>query len=314
MTKYSVIIPAYNIEKYIPKLLSYINKIRYKRDDIEFILINDGSKDDTHELLNKNQYIQYIRQANQGVSSARNQGLKLSKGEYILFLDADDMYSDKIFSLLDTVLIDNNTIDICFFNYSLNDKSMNKNFEERYYNKETILELFFQRIFNFHVCSICLRKDFIDKKNILFKNDFAWGEDIHFVLNALINTEKDVYYLNKILFDYNLHPKGTMHSVITYDKAISLYLFDDIEEDINLIPNIRHVFSYYRQRYYVFMIKKALTNNIDSVETLLLYKKRLEVLNEKIPIKAPLTFKLARLAIIEFSSFVFYVIKIKSKL
>lgn len=91
MSKVSVIIPTYNREKYISEAIDSVLNQTYK--DYEIIVVDDGSTDKTKEVLTKyNDKIRYFYQENQGVSVARNKGIKESKGDYIAFLDADDMW------------------------------------------------------------------------------------------------------------------------------------------------------------------------------------------------------------------------------
>ena len=97
--KLSVIIPIYNVEKYLEETLkSVIEQTLGFENNIEMILVNDGSPDNSEEicLRYKEKYpenIVYIKQKNGGVSSARNTGAKVAKGEYINFLDSDDILS-----------------------------------------------------------------------------------------------------------------------------------------------------------------------------------------------------------------------------
>lgn len=88
----SIIIPAYNAEKILPKCLDSILSQTYK--DFEVILINDGSKDRTGEVADgyaaKDDRIKVIHKTNGGVSSARNEGLKIAAGEWVAFIDSDD--------------------------------------------------------------------------------------------------------------------------------------------------------------------------------------------------------------------------------
>lgn len=93
--KVSVIIPVYNVEKYLDDCLE--NVVNQTLQDIEIICINDGSTDNSLEILrkyeNKDERVKIIDKENGGLSSARNAGIKEAKGEYILFLDSDDMVS-----------------------------------------------------------------------------------------------------------------------------------------------------------------------------------------------------------------------------
>ena len=92
--KISVIVPCYNVEGYIKKGLDSL--INQTLKEIEIILINDGSTDDTINILReyekKDKRIIIIDKKNEGVSKARNDGLKISTGEYIAFMDSDDWY------------------------------------------------------------------------------------------------------------------------------------------------------------------------------------------------------------------------------
>lgn len=87
MPKFSIIIPVYNVEKYINKCLESV--FNQTEDDYEVIVVNDGTQDKSIELI-KDYNIKIINQKNQGLSQARNKGAKLAKGEYLIFLDSDD--------------------------------------------------------------------------------------------------------------------------------------------------------------------------------------------------------------------------------
>lgn len=94
--KVSVIIPAYNSEQFIGETLDCL--VRQTLDDIEAVIINDGSTDSTQSIIDsysdKYPWIKSYYQENAGVSAARNNGLKKATGKYVVFLDADDTYSD----------------------------------------------------------------------------------------------------------------------------------------------------------------------------------------------------------------------------
>lgn len=100
--KVSVIIPVYNVEKFLPKCLDSLLNQTIK--DLEFICINDGSTDNSSEILkrysNKDPRIKIINQDNLGVSAARNAGIKIATGKYIGFIDSDDWVDNNYFELL----------------------------------------------------------------------------------------------------------------------------------------------------------------------------------------------------------------------
>ena len=93
--KLSIIVPVYNVEKYIRPCIESIFKQRLDDKDFEVIIVNDGTEDRSMEvitdIINTHQNIRIINQKNQGLSVARNNGLEIANGKYILFIDSDDM-------------------------------------------------------------------------------------------------------------------------------------------------------------------------------------------------------------------------------
>ena len=101
--KYSVIIPVYNAQKTLKRCLDSL--LGQAREDVEIILINDGSSDRSGAIIEdyRNRYpnIRAVAQENSGVSAARNRGLDEAKGTYITFVDSDDYVSDDYFRVMD---------------------------------------------------------------------------------------------------------------------------------------------------------------------------------------------------------------------
>ena len=98
MPKVSVIVPVYNVEKYIEKCLNSL--LNQTLEDIEIIIVNDGSTDNSKKIIEKylnNKNIVYIEKENGGLSSARNYGIPYAKGEYIGFIDSDDYVENTMF-------------------------------------------------------------------------------------------------------------------------------------------------------------------------------------------------------------------------
>ena len=97
--KFSIIIPAYNVADYLENCVESILKQTY--DNYEIIIVDDGSTDETgkvaDELLKQSKQINVVHQSNGGASKARNTGMKRATGDYILFLDGDDFWSDSHF-------------------------------------------------------------------------------------------------------------------------------------------------------------------------------------------------------------------------
>lgn len=114
--KISIIIPAYNIEKYIIRCLRSVAAQDY--DNFEAVIINDGSTDDTERLINEfitdKPNFRMISQANGGLSCARNKGIDVSTGDYIMFLDGDDELAAGALGEM-THEIENNELDALYF-------------------------------------------------------------------------------------------------------------------------------------------------------------------------------------------------------
>ena len=100
----SIIVPVYNVEKYVKKCILSLVRQTYK--NIEILIIDDGTKDKSIDIIRniKDKRIRIIHQKNGGVSSARNNGLEHAKGEYIVFVDSDDFvakdYIEYLYSLI----------------------------------------------------------------------------------------------------------------------------------------------------------------------------------------------------------------------
>lgn len=115
----SVIVPVYNVERYLERCLNSILKQTYTR--FELLLINDGSTDNSAQICEdyakKDSRIRVIHQENAGPSAARNKGIELSRGDYITFIDSDDFVEDYYLQNLYTALIKNDAdISVCNFN------------------------------------------------------------------------------------------------------------------------------------------------------------------------------------------------------
>ena len=127
MPKLSIIVPVYNVETYIKKCIESILSQTFK--DFEVIIIDDGSPDNCgliiDEYAQKDSRIVPIHQLNKGVSAARNEGLKVAKGEYIGFVDPDDWIEPEMYSILINS-IESNHCDIASCSWMVNDSNGNE--------------------------------------------------------------------------------------------------------------------------------------------------------------------------------------------
>jgi len=214
--KISVIVPVYNTSQYIPECLDSIFSQDF--NDFEVICINDGSTDDSEKILEqyKKKYnnIKILYEDNQGLSAARNLGIKNSSGKYILFVDSDDKVQPNAFKKVyeKAELMES---DILGFNYTDQLGNVRKTKSVEYKNGlldgSTFYMLYFDANKDFPLSSVCLylfRKSFIDKYNFRFKHGI-YHEDEHFFIRALIKCKK-IYYYNEPLYFYRIEREGSI--------------------------------------------------------------------------------------------------------
>lgn len=186
--KISIIIPCYKAVKTLGGCLDSIKAQTFT--DWEVILINDGSPDETGDICNyyasKNTKIQVIHQENKGVSAARNLGIKLSKSEYITFIDADDYINEDFLQNL----IQNTDADFTLCGFK---SSMGINFipKPSYYNKEELNQNIQYVIEDPYLlyspwCKL-FKRDIINKYNIYFDTNLRLGEDTIFCYTYLLH-------------------------------------------------------------------------------------------------------------------------------
>lgn len=215
--KVSILVPAYNVEKYIEKsLLSIINQTF---NDYELIIINDGSTDNTeytikNVLKNTNIKWKLINKENGGVSSARNKGIMESTGEKILFIDPDDIISPNfIESLYNNSIKYNADISICGYKFikNLDERIEDSNNQVSIFSKQEMLRHFLYRDISFLVVTMLIDKKIVLENNITFNQRINFSEDQIFMWDVILNSEK-IVYTNNPLYGYYLRENSTMTS------------------------------------------------------------------------------------------------------
>jgi len=199
MPKISVIIPAYNVEKYIEKNLKSLKDQTFK--DFEAIIINDGSTDNTEKIIKevlqdtKFQW-KLINQENQGVSATRNRGIIESKGEYISFLDSDDYYHPTFLEKMYNKGKEKN-YDVVFCNYALvtekgkiiSIRKQPTEFIDVSLDGKKVLELVLENKLSICTASYICKKDIIIHNKILYTKGSLLGEDQEFWMKVLFHAE-----------------------------------------------------------------------------------------------------------------------------
>lgn len=126
--KFSIIIPVYNVEKYLSDCLDSILRQTYK--NFEVIVVNDGSPDNSQDIIDKyakkDARIKPFKKKNGGISDARNYGISKAKGEYFIFVDSDDTINDKLLEVLDEEINKHEKIDLIKYQIQIEGKSVTK--------------------------------------------------------------------------------------------------------------------------------------------------------------------------------------------
>lgn len=238
--KISVIIPVYNVEKYIKQCLDSVINQTYK--NLEIIVVNDGTRDNSMKIVEKylsDKRIKVINKENGGLSSARNVGLKNVTGEYIFFLDSDDYLLDNAFENLIKEICGE---DIIFGEFILftNKKEMIKLENDMFVSNNKVEKgfLFFTNEWEINVWNKLYKTKFIKEKKLNFIEGII-NEDQDFGFISLILAEK-VKFIKKNTYIYRSMREGSITSTLTKEKENIAYLkiiekFEKfLKEEINL--------------------------------------------------------------------------------
>lgn len=226
MKRLSIIIPAYNCEKFIKQCIDSLSIAD------EIIVVNDGSTDNTYNVLKEYSNIKLLNIDNHGVSYARNLGIRNATCEYIMFVDADDYLLDcsTIFSDVDF----NNLYDILYFSENLN-LNMDKNllFEHISGIKQPCLAGPVSKLY---------RREFLINNNLYFKDDLINGEDMLFNIECLSKAKKYLI-LNKSFYMYrqviSSATKSFNAKIMESDKKFITYL-KKVLFNVNIDNNLKN--------------------------------------------------------------------------
>ena len=230
MPKVSVIMPIYNKAERLSFSIESI--LAQSFTDFELIMINDGSTDDSHDIAveykRKDSRIIYFKQRNQGVSVTRNNAIDLARGEYIAFLNADDILHPEF---LAKMVWKSGGENVCYCgHYCVTEKGRKKarlNFEEG-----DILSDFLLNTCNPHLNSWLIKKSFLDDYGIRFSPGVSWGEDMIFFSKVLVN-DTDVIAYQDYLTEYHIGQPGSR----------SENAMDTIKRDIEWMGIVKHYIS-----------------------------------------------------------------------
>ena len=240
----SVIVPVYNVEKYLEKCLDSITRQTY--ENLEIILVDDGSTDDSGRMIDeykkgtKDKRIRIIHKKNGGLSSARNAGLELMKGEWVVFVDSDDYISRDFVETLYNLAIKNNAeIATCSFESFSDDGSILKKSPSwpngAMSGTEAINDMFANKRPAYIWLSM-FRAELFVKNDILFPEGREF-EDIATRVKLLYFAKK-VAFSNKRLYSYLIRGgsiTGKKFSKTRYDDFLAA--LNDVETFLYGIQN-----------------------------------------------------------------------------
>ena len=233
--KVSIIIAAYNIQDYIMRCMKSV--INQTFENIEIIVVNDGSTDNTLRILEQlekhDDRIRVITQKNKGLMEARKTGLRYSTGEYLLFIDGDDWLELDCIEKLYNSAIEQN-VDILIYNFfRCYDNSRKLGLGFNYKDNNIILNplksLFIGNI-SPSIWTKFIRKEFIENNNVQFPEDISFAEDLATVSSLFIFKPK-IGVLSESLYNYYQREdsitKQVSPKILEVNKAI-LFIKDQL--------------------------------------------------------------------------------------
>lgn len=241
----SIIVPFYNVEKYLGTCLNSLLNQDITINDYEIVLINDGSTDRSLEIadsfVKRYENVQLFSQENIGVGSARNKGIKSARGKYLMFVDADDyVQTGCIGSLIECM--ESNSLDLLRFNYYAingNGQIIGKTKNSTYsiaYNKDVVNGETFLTDYLGWACyawSFLYNTSFISKNDLYF-NPSIFFEDVDWLVKVLTLANR-VLSIDKEIYVY-LQRQGSITQSIQTEKKNKV-----ISDKLFIIENLKHL-------------------------------------------------------------------------
>ncbi|MCC0727049.1 FkbM family methyltransferase [Clostridioides sp. ZZV14-6045] len=280
--KVSIIIPVYNVEKYLEQCL--YSAVNQTLKDIEIIVVNDGSTDSSLEILDKykNENIIIINQVNKGLAGARNSGLKFARGEYVYFLDSDDYIELNTMEVCYNTARKNNSEIIVFDATVFNDTGIIGSLERRTFMNE--MTLTGRNLFSILVDNNCdfvatwmnfFKKSFLDKFEISFYEGILY-EDILHTIKSFILADK-VTYLPIKLYNYRRRDESITTKPLTIKNIDGHYISS--KELYNFYRNNSTYLDNKTKKSLIKVIQYYYKLSLIDCDRLCLLDKRREIIN-----------------------------------
>ena len=253
MPKVSVIVPFYNVENYIEKCLETL--VNQTLKDIEIILVNDGSKDRSIDIVNKflKQYpekIVYLEKENGGLSDARNFGIPHAKGEYIAFLDSDDYVEKDMYeNMYELAKKEDSDMVECDFYWEYPDK-LKKDEGIIYHGKKEMIEKVRVVAWN-----KLIKKEILEKSDVKFAKGLRY-EDVEFTYKLVPYIEK-VSFLKKPCVHY-VQREG---SISNKQNERNKEIFDVLDNVINYYKE-KNIYDTYKDELEYVYVRYAFCSSL----------------------------------------------------
>lgn len=264
MVEISVIIPIYNVEKYLTECLDSVLNQTFK--DFEIICVNDGSTDGSSDIINdysqKYENITVINKENEGSGLARNTGLKHANGNYVFFMDSDDYLAENALEKLYENITSNKS-DMVFFKKAIADDKGNINFKKPGFPLEKIIKdkdftnyTFTYKEIKKHVLNSSFApwhklhdKSFLDEHEdiVFFKGAY---EDVLFHIKTMLMAEK-ISYVNEFLYYYRDNSESVTHA------SHGFLIFDVIDSVEDYLKTTKH-FDEFKEEFNLFKVTQIL--------------------------------------------------------
>ena len=258
--KVSIIVPIYNTETFLKKCIESI--VNQTLQEIEIILINDGSTDNSHKICLEytEKYpkkIRYINNKNIGCSATRNLGIELAHGEYIAFVDSDDYIEKEMYEeMYKKASKEKSDIVMCGFKYIFSDKKNLFIPQNKYIYLDT-------RNKPSYVWNKLFRKFLLKNNQIEFPLNTHYCEDLVFSFKNLVLT-KNISIVQQPLYNYILHGNNSIYNLDKkLDTKISFLEIYNFLENNNFLKN-KYIMKYFFQNFYYSGVKNIFFSLLNS--------------------------------------------------
>lgn len=285
----SFIIPVYNIEKYVGKCLKELKKIKGK--NVEFIVVNDGSTDNSRRIcettIDDDSRFILINKPNGGLSSARNEGIKVARGKWICFWDGDDWIEKRFINNFEK-LLDKDVDVICFGALKVkdeNDKQINRlhylnDIEGNLLTKQNLIDIKhgilnvdnknFKKISGQYLYYLCawgklIKSSIIHKYDLIFNEKIKWAEDLDWTYRLFCSVKK-VKVFDYPVYMYRQQSMSIMHSFVPnkryqiLDTIQNFILMTELNQNFFAEQNELHLLAV---KQFLYALKLDMCNSLN---------------------------------------------------